>query len=262
MTLDTGRIDRWIYASVALHGMLLALVIFMPRLFPGAISNWGSQSGGSGGIDVKIVGSVAGVALPSPEVVRDNVPANESAGFYKSEEAPPPAAPDKAELIPETRAPVKTSPPPKPARPAPAPKAAPAPPPPPANAVPFGQGGKPALAYGQFSTGAGEAGIEFGDGAFGAQYGWYVDAITRRISQNWLQSLVDNRIQRAPRVYLSFDIARDGKIGNVEVRQPSGIPSLDRSAQRAVQASNPLPPLPPGYRGNSVGVILYFEYSR
>ena len=141
-----------------------------------------------------------------------------------------------------------------------------APPPPepevPTNAVPFGQGGRPALAYGQFTTGAGPAGIGFGDGTFGNRYGWYVDSITRRISQNWLQSLVDQRVHAAPRVYLSFDIDRSGKISNITLMQPSGIPTLDRSAQRAILASNPLPPLPPDYRGSSVNVSFYFEYAR
>ena len=97
-----------------------------------------------------------------------------------------------------------------------------------------GQGGRPALAYGQFSTGAGAAGIGFGDATFGNRYGWYVDAMTRAISQNWLKSLVDSRVGRAPRVYLNFDIGRNGKISNLGVQQSSGIPSLDRSAQRAV----------------------------
>ena len=74
--------------------------------------------------------------------------------------------------------------------------------------------------------------------------------------------MVDARVTKAPRVYLSFDIARDGKINNLGVQQSSGIPSLDRSAQRAVLASDKLPALPPDYRGSSVNVIFYFEYSR
>ncbi len=118
------------------------------------------------------------------------------------------------------------------------------------------------MAYGQFSTGAGAAGIGFGDATFGNRYGWYVDAMTRAISQNWLKSLVDSRVSRAPRVYLSFEIARNGKISNLGVQQSSGIPSLDRSAQRAVLASDPLPALPPDYRGSNVNVNFYFEYSR
>ena len=290
MKADSERFNRWLYTSLLLHGALFMVVIFSPTLFPmRGDANWGSATGATGGINVKIVGRISGVPLPSPAVVREGAAANESAGFYKSEEAPPPPPdkvepipetkapvkttpppPDKAEPIPETKAPVKptppppkpTPPPPKPPRPAPAPKAASQPPDTPPNAVPFGQGGKPALAYGQFSTGAGAAGIGFGDGTFGDRYGWYVDAITRRISQHWLQSLIDNRVRTAPRVYLSFDIARNGTVSNVEIKQPSGIPTLDRSAMRAILASNPLTPLPADYRGPSVSVSFYFEYTR
>ncbi len=261
MTFEGERFDRWLFASVFFHGALFTLVIFSPKLFPAFPANWGSPTGGSGGINVKIVGNVSsGVPLPRPEVVQEQAPANESPGFYKSEEAAPLPPPDKAELIPETKAPVKKTPPPKEPKPAPAPKSTPAPEPPPSNAIPYGQGGRPALAYGQSSTGAGAA--RFGDSNFGDQYGWYVDAITRAISQNWLKSLVDTSISRAPRVYLSFDVGRNGKISNIGVQQSSGIPSLDRSAQRAVYASDPLPALPTDYRGSSVNVIFYFEYSR
>src|SRR5207247_11167273 len=77
----------------------------------------------------------------------------------------------------------------------------------------------------------------------------------------WLKSLVDSRVSRAPRVYLSFEIARNGKISNLGVQQSSGIPSLDRSAQRAVLASDPLPALPPDYRGSNVNVNFYFDFS-
>jgi protein TonB len=61
---------------------------------------------------------------------------------------------------------------------------------------------------------------------------------------------------------MTFDIARDGTVSNVAVKQSSGIPSLDRSAQRAIMASSPLPPLPTDYRGSSINVLFYFEYSR
>ena len=261
MTFEGERFDRWVVVSVLFHAALFALVIFSPGLFPAFQSNWGSESGGAGGINVKIVGS-SGIPLPTPQVVQKDAPANESPGFYKTEEAPPPSPPDKAELIPETKAPVKTTPSPKPPKPAAAPKPKPEPEPPPSNEIPYGQGGRPALAYGQFSTGAGSAGIGFGDAAFGNRYGWYVDAITRAISQNWLKSLVDSRVAKAPRVYLTFEIAKNGKVTGLGVQQSSGIPSLDRSAQRAVLASDPLPALPGDYRGSSVNVVFYFEYSK
>ena len=263
MNFEGERFDRWVVASVFFHAGLFALVIFSPGLFPAFQSNWGSASGGAGGINVKIVGSASAIPLPTPDVVQKDAPANESPGFYKTEEAPPPPPPpDKAELIPETKAPVKTTPTPKPPKPAATPKAKPAPEPPPSNEIPYGQGGRPAMNYGQFSTGAGSAGIGFGDAAFGNRYGWYVDAVTRAISQNWLKSLVDTRQAKAPRVYLTFEIGRNGKVSGVGVQQSSGIPSLDRSAQRAVLASDPLPALPSDYRGSSVNVVFYFEYSK
>jgi TonB family protein len=211
---------------------------------------------------VKVVGNVSGVPLPAPPVVQENAPANDSPGLYKSEPAPktPPPPPDKtAELIPDKTA--KAPPAPK-AQPKPsAPKSAPLVEAPPTNAVPSGLG-RPSMNYGAFSTGAGQAGAVFGDSAFGDRFGTYVEAMQRRISQNWLKSLVDSRVASAPRVYLEFEIARDGTINNVEVQQSSGIPSLDRSAQRAILASNPLAPLPADYRGGSVKVRFYFEYSK
>ena len=258
------KFDRWLVMSVVLHGAIFALVVFSPILFPSSgNASWGSDKAGDGGINVKITGSLSGVSLPSPDVVTEGAAANDSQGFYKTEDAvkPPPA--DDAEPVPDPRAPVKvTPPPPKPRRPVTPAKTPPAQQEVPENAVPFGQGGRPALAYGQFTTGAGPAGIGFGDGTFGNRYGWYVDSITRRISQNWLQSLVDQRIRTAPRVYLSFDIDRNGGISNMEIKQSSGIPTLDRSAQRAILVSNPLPPLPGDYRGGAVNVSFYFEYTR
>src|SRR5215471_19954120 len=262
MTLRDERFDRFVVASVLLHGALFTLVIFSPNLFPSTGPSWGSQSGGSGGVNVKLVGNVSGVPLPTPAVVQPNAPANDSPGFYKSEEPAPPSPDKTAEKIPEPKAEVKKTPPPK-AAPAPAtPKSTAAPEPTPSNAVPYGQGGRPSLAYGQFSTGAGEAGVGFGDSSFGDRYGTYVNSITRAISNNWLKSLVDASVQKAPRVYLSFTIGRDGTVSEVEVKQSSGNPSLDRSAKRAVLASSPLPALPADYRGGSISVSFYFEYSR
>jgi TonB family protein len=262
MTTQAEPLDRFIVASVLLHGALFALVIASPHLFPAFGPNWGSSTASNAaGINVKIVGNNSGIALPAPEVVSETAPANDSPGLYKSPEpTPPPKPTEKAEPIPEKTAPVKP-PAPKPTAAPPAPKSPPAPDAP-SNAVPYGQGGRPNLAYGQFSTGAGEAGIQFGDSSFGDRYGTYVDTLRRTISSNWLKSMVDSRIQRAPRVYLSFTIGRDGRlVGNVDIQQSSGTPTLDRSAQRAVLASM-FPPLPADYRGGDVHVTFYFEYSR
>ena len=267
MTYQEERLDRWLVASVFLHGAVFTFIILSPNFLPKFGPQWGDPKGSpSIGINAKIAGSISGVPLPTPEVVQENAPANESPSFYKSEPEPTPApvpVPDKAaEPVPQPKAPIKTTPAPKPKPPAPASKSAP-PANIPSNAIPSPDGGKAALTYGQFSTGTGQGQVGFGDAAFGDRYGWYVTAITRAISNNWLKSLVDPSVQKAPRVYVSFDIARDGSVncGAVSIKQSSGIPTLDRSAQRAVCAST-FPALPSDYRGGSVSVNFYFEYSR
>jgi periplasmic protein TonB len=260
---DSDKLDKGIVLSVVFHALLGGVVLFSSSLFPTlGDASWGTDKGGAGGVEIKMVGNLSGVPLPAPEVVRENSVANESEGLYSSPPVPePPATPDEAEPVPEKTAPAKVTPKPAASKTPPKPKAA-EPSDAPANAVPYGDGGKPAMSYGSYQTGAGQAGVAIGDGTFGTQYGYYVDAMTRRISQNWLQALISAQVNRAPRVYLTFDISRDGTISNAEIKQGSGIPSLDNSALRAIRASNPLSPLPAGYRGSSVTVSFYFEYVR
>ena len=119
------------------------------------------------------------------------------------------------------------------------------------------------MSYTQVVTAAGTGGVAMGEGnAFGQQYAWYVAAMRARISANWLLATISPNIASAPRVYLTFQILRDGTVNNVQITQSSGIPEVDRSAFRAILASNPLPALPPGYSGGSVNVQFYFDFHR
>ncbi len=269
MRHDRERFDRGVLISLGLHFVLTLVVLFSPVLFPVyGDSSWGDRGGGDG-MSVSIVASISGVPLPAPAVVNDKAAANESEGFYEPEPQPPtepvPELPVvEAEPIPETTAPVETTPPPPPASrtPSPAPTPAePESPPEPTNAIPFGQGGRPSINYGQ--TGDEGSGVgAVGEGTFGERYGSYVRAISQRISQNWLQGMVRGNVRNAPRIYISFDILRDGSITNVKITTGSGIASLDRSARRAVLASNPLGPLPSDFRGRSINVSFWFDYQR
>ena len=59
--------------------------------------------------------------------------------------------------------------------------------------------------------------------------------IQQKVSENWLRYEVDPKITTAQRVYITFDIGRDGHPFNVQTEQSSGVPALDISATRALQ---------------------------
>src|SRR2546423_1503302 len=105
-------------------------------------------------------------------------------------------------------------------------------------------------------------GFTGGGGDFGTRFGWYVDTVRRKVSDNWLKYEIDPRIGEARRVYLVFDITRDGHPSHIEVEQSSGVPSLDQSAVRALQRIDTFGPLPSDYSGNKVSVEFWFDYKR
>jgi protein TonB len=86
--------------------------------------------------------------------------------------------------------------------------------------------------------------------------------IQQKVAENWLKYEVDPRITSASRVYITFDIARDGHPSNVQVEQSSGVPSLDISAVRALQRIDTFGPLPPDYPGGKISVEYWFDYKR
>jgi protein TonB len=115
-----------------------------------------------------------------------------------------------------------------------------------------------------FSAGGAKGGFGFtgGSGDFGNRFSWYVQTVQRKVSENWLKYEVDPRITQANRVYVTFDIVRDGHPTNVQIEQSSGVPSLDVSAMRAIQRIDTFGPLPPDYSGSRVSVEFWFDYKR
>jgi protein TonB len=137
--------------------------------------------------------------------------------------------------------------------------------PPPAGAIPYGEGGAPSLPYTQFTlAGSAQGGLGFSGpgGDFGSRFPWYVDAVRRRISSNWLQSTVDPSIRWAPRVVVTFQVLRDGTIVNLELLRSSGNASVDNSAVRAIRDSSSLERLPSEYQGSHVMVEFWFDFRR
>ena len=253
--------ERWsrnLAWSLGLHVAVAGLILLYAVVGP---SSHGAGWGAGGGGDAIGVTLVNTIPLPAPAVQTQNVLANESKGLTQSlpkveeKEKEPEAIPIPDKDVTPKKAPKETST--KRQKPQPEPVEA-------NNVVPFGQGGPVSGPYGTFSAGQAKGGFGFtgGGGDFGTRYGWYVRVVQQKVQQSWLTYDVDRRITEAPRVYLTFDVLRDGRPSNVQVEQSSGIPSLDQSAIRAIQRIDTFGPLPSDYSGNKVSVEFWFDYKR
>jgi protein TonB len=241
--------DSWPRAlgwSAGFHMAVTALLLLYSVVFTGSRGQgWGTGGGG----DAMGVTLVSSVPLPSTPAQTQNVLANESKGVTKSQPKVEEKEPDAIEIQGKNSK-VKAKKPPTPtkAKPEPAPEEE-------TNQVAFGEGGPVSGPYGSFAAGGAK-------GGFGTKYGWYVQVIQRKVSENWLKYEVDPRITTAQRVYITFDIARDGHPLNVQVEQSSGVPSLDVSAVRALQRIDTFGSLPPDYGGSKISVEYWFDYKR
>ncbi|HXN24064.1 MAG TPA: TonB family protein [Candidatus Dormibacteraeota bacterium] len=239
----------------------LCVALLVSTIFSNRGDVWGGPGGGEGALKVGLVGSLPGIALPKPEVVTPSAVVDPSKGLAKEEPKPIPREPDSdVKKLPE----FEKKPPRVPSHPS---KVFEDKTPPASNQIPYGAGGTPAMPYTQFTMSGGVPGGlgirgETGGGDFGSRYSWYVEAVRNRISSNWLQSTVDATVRSAPRAVVTFQILRDGSVSTIQITQSSGNASVDNSARRAILSSNPLPPLPNGYRGSNVNVEFWFDFQR
>jgi periplasmic protein TonB len=251
---ERGELNRPLAWSVGLHVGLSAFVLLWATFITGIRGEgWGSGGGGEA-MGATLVSSVPLPANPSQTT---NVLATESKGLTqsqpKAEEKEPDAIP-----IPDknTKKKNKTVTSPTERKPAPQPEET--------NQIPYGEGGPVSGPYAMFTAGGAKGGFGFtgGGGDFGSRFAWYVQGVQRKVSENWMKYEIDPTIHQANRVYLTFDIVRDGHPANVQIEQSSGVPSLDRSAVYAIQRIDTFGPLPPEYSGGKVSVEFWFDYKR
>ncbi len=250
--------DSWPRAlawSAGFHLALTAMILLYTAVFTGSRGEgWGGGGGGSA-IGVSLVSAVP---LPPTSAQTENVLANESKGLTTSQPKPEEKEPDAIEIQGKNaKVKPKKVPTPTKEKPKPAPEQQ-------TNQVAFGEGGPVSGPYGSFSAGGakGGFGINGSGGDFGTKYGWYVQIIQRKVSENWLKYEVDPGINGAQRVYITFDVARDGHPFNVKIEQSSGVPSLDVSATRALQRIDTFGPLPSDYSGGKISVEYWFDYTK
>ena len=248
--------EKWsgtIVLAAVLH-LLLAVAIIVAGMFSGARGeNWGGSTSG----EAVQANLVSAVPLPAPQQPTQNIVATENKGLTQSipqqaEEQPDAVPiPDKTKKRRPEKTPI-TQPNIKPLQPTP----------PQDNVVPYGEGGPISGPYGVFTTTHTKGGFNFqGAGDFGSRFAWYVQTVNRKVSDNWYTVEVNPSAQ-GKRVYLMFDILRDGSPTNVRISQSSNIPALDQSAVRALQRIDTFGPLPPGYSGSYIRVEFWFDYQR
>lgn len=251
--------DRWGRAlawSVGFHiGITLLLLAYSAYFYRTNGDTWGAGGGGEA-IGATLVSTVP---LPANPSQTQNVLANESKGVTQSQPKIEEKEPDAIEIQGKN-----TKIKPKKKQETVAKKAAQPEPEPESNQVAFGEGGPVSGPYGTFSAAGAKGGFGFtgGGGDFGSRFAWYVQGVQRVVSQNWLKYEIDPRITSAQRVYITFDISRDGRPSNVRVEQSGGVPSLDTSAMRAIQRIDTFGALPPEYFGNKVSVEFWFDYKK
>jgi periplasmic protein TonB len=246
-----GRALAW---SAGVHvGITAALLLYATFVTRGSGDTWGGGGGGDA------IGATLVSTVPIAAAQGQNVVANESKGITQSQPKIEEKEPDAIDIQGKNTKikPKKKQVTESKSKPQPAPE-------PEDNQVAFGEGGPVSGPYGTFSAGGakGGFGITGGGGDFGSKYAWYVRVIQQKVSENWLKYEVDPKITSAQRVYITFDVARDGHPSNPHVEQSSGVPSLDISAVRALQRIDTFGPLPPDYPGNKISVEYWFDYKR
>jgi protein TonB len=247
--------EQWkkpLFLSAGFHLFLTGSIVLTAYLLaPRATTNWGQNTG-----DAVNATLISASALPIPHVEESkNIVANDSKGVTETKPQPKAVETEDGIAIPNKDVKVKPKPQTRqtatvtrPARPVPTPED---------TAVPYGEKGPVSGPYGSFSAPHTEGGFSFQDASFGSRFAYYVQRVNQTVSRNWFKPDVEN----AHRVYIVFDIMKDGSPTNVRIEQSSGVPSLDQLAMRAVQRSD-FGPLPPEYPGSKVSVEFWFDYTK
>jgi protein TonB len=249
---DREPLGKAFFGSIAAHGSLVAAVFAVGYFH--LTDNWGSPHASSGSVGVSMVKTIP----------------------IAQREAPPnPLANDTKETAPQEVTPV-AKPVPKPEVKAPDPKAIALPdrvekpkkpqPKQMAKALLKPEAYQDNQVYTKSPQAMssplygmrGSGGIDIGPSSqLGTRFGAYVNEMVLLIQQHWNQA----GVTAAPsqKCAISFVIARNGTVSNVQIERASGSYELDSSARRAVLDANPLPSLPAQFSGNEVPVTLWFQ---
>jgi protein TonB len=248
----TDPIGGGVAGSFLLHAAVTAILLGW-AWFSHSGRDWGNSSATNGAIQATMVASLP---LPPKQIAdQQNVLATETpspapvATAPKTVEAPKPDAIPIPTVIPK--------------QPKVADRTTPAPPlhPQPIQINPNkAQTGEAAASIPMSSTQtrAGTFSATTSDAAFGTRFAYYVQQITQKVASQWYTSMLDPQAA-GHRVYITFQVERDGSVTHIQIAQRSGDNTLDQTALSAVQHIDTFPPLPDAYAGNYINVTYYFD---
>jgi protein TonB len=246
------RLGGGIAGSLLLHISLTALIVGWAWLIHSG-QNWGEAGATSGAIQATMV---TDIPLPPKQSANpDNVLATDTpspAPITSKEhtvEAPPP---DAIAISSKSTKPLKT-----------ADQATPAPPlhPQPSqikpNQVQTGEATASNLTMSATQTKAGTVNVGT-DAAFDTHFAYYVEQIKMKVAEQWYTGMLDPQAA-GHRVYITFQVERDGSPTNIKISQRSGDATLDMTALKAVRQIDTFGSLPDGYTGSHINVTYYFD---
>ena len=247
------RLGSGFAGSFLFHIAVAALLLCWAWLIDSG-HNWGASGATSGAIQATMVASLPFPSTQPPNP--NNVLATDTpspapiTSKAHTVEAP---SPDAIPIPTKSAKPLKT-----------ADKSTPAPPlhPQPIqvnpNQVQTGQATASNLTVSTVQTKAGTANINVTDSAFGIKYAYYVDQITRKVAAQWYTNMLDPQAA-GHRVFIKFQVQRDGSLTNIRIDQRSGDATLDMTALNAVRHIDTFGPLPDAYTGSHIEVTYYFD---
>lgn len=244
--------------SIVLHVGIVAalgLLMFVNDRVRG--NEWGNNAP-PGAVQATLVSSAPTIPLPSVTPPTPNVLATEHP-------SPSPAPPSKATIpiqepdaipIPTHQMKLKQAEKPQPA----APKYSQ--PTNTDNRANYGEAGASNLAHSAGTSPRTGGPVNIAGGDFASRFPWYVEKITRMVSQNWYTYQIDASTRVGSQTNVTFTIGRDGRPTNIHLTGASASPTLNRTAQEAVQRVESFGPLPDQYTGNNVSVEYTFTYDQ
>jgi periplasmic protein TonB len=249
--LPQDRLGGNFAGSLLLHAAIFG-GIFAWAFITNRGLRWGEVGDTAGAVQATMVSAIP---LPPHQPVNpDNVltPEKPSPAPPETKEKTETAPDPKALAIPEKPTKPKIADKPVPSTPHPQPVQ------PQADKATSGDTTGTRIAMTSAQTRLGTISIGTSDPSFGVRYAYYVRQLTQKIASQWYTGMLDPGSQ-GHRVYIIFQVARDGTPSNVRIQTPSGDKTLDQTALRAVQHIDTFGPLPDGYSGNYINVVYYFD---